>query len=189
MNNRDEDSKKVLTSSPIKSTGTLCFHGNCTVKMADDSLKLLCKIQTGDKILTPFGTTSVKYITKQECLNRQCEMVLIPYNGLLVTPTHPIKYNNKWVHPKTLYDTQIIYTPFIYNLVLEDHHSCYINDIECITIGHGQTADILTSYFGTCEAVSDIKLLGVSQDGFVHIPLHSIWRNEKGHVCKISVNL
>ena len=194
MNNRNENSKKVLElypikSYPIKSSESLCFHGNCTVKMADKSIKLLCNIRTGDKIHTPYGTTSVKYITKQECLNRQCEMIFIPEGGLLVTPTHPIKYHNKWIHPKTVFNTQTIYTPFVYNLVLEDHHSCYINDVECITIGHGQTADILASYFGTCEAVRDIKDIGISSDGFVNIPLNSIWRNEKGYVCKISVNL
>ena len=170
-------------------SSSICFHGHCKIKMSDGSTKLLCNIRTGDTISTPYGNTSVKFITKQECINGACEMVVFQKTGLIVTPTHPIKYDDKWVHPKMIYEPSVIKTGYIYNLVLNEHHSCYINDMECITIGHGQTADILSSYFGTCEAVNDLSAIGIQSDGFVHISQNSIWRNEEGYVCKISVDL
>ena len=170
-------------------SSSICFHGHCKIKMGDGSTKLLCNIRTGETVSTPYGNTSVKFITKQECINGVCEMVVFQKTGLIVTPTHPIKYNDKWVHPKMIYEPSVIKTGYIYNLVLYEHHSCYINDMECITIGHGQTADILSSYFGTCEAVNDLSALGIQSDGFVHIPHNSIWRNKEGYVCKISVDL
>ncbi len=52
-----------------------CFHGSCTVKLIDGSIKFVKDIQRGDR-LYPHGGT-VNYILRSICNNNQANMVLV----------------------------------------------------------------------------------------------------------------
>lgn len=52
-----------------------CFHGSCTVKLFDGSIKLVKDIRRGDQ-LYPHGG-KVNYVLKTICNNEQAQMVLV----------------------------------------------------------------------------------------------------------------
>jgi hypothetical protein len=52
-----------------------CFHGSCTVRLLDGSIKFVKDIQRGDR-LYPHGGT-VNYILRSICNNNQANMVLV----------------------------------------------------------------------------------------------------------------
>jgi len=52
-----------------------CFHGSCTVKLLDGSIKFVKDIQRGDR-LYPHGGT-VNYILRTICNNKQAKMVFV----------------------------------------------------------------------------------------------------------------
>ena len=52
-----------------------CFHGSCTVKLIDGSIKFVKDIKRGDR-LYPHGG-SVNYILRTICNNKQTPMVLV----------------------------------------------------------------------------------------------------------------
>lgn len=52
-----------------------CFHGSCTVKLFDGSIKFVKDIRRGDR-LYPHGGT-VNYVLKTICNNKESQMVLV----------------------------------------------------------------------------------------------------------------
>lgn len=52
-----------------------CFHGSCTVKLFDGSIKFVKDIRRGDR-LYPHGGT-INYVLKTICKNREAQMVLV----------------------------------------------------------------------------------------------------------------
>lgn len=52
-----------------------CFHGNCTVRMMDGTMKLVKDVLPGDQ-LAPHGSF-VKYVVKTKCRNGQAKMIAV----------------------------------------------------------------------------------------------------------------
>lgn len=52
-----------------------CFHGDCTVRLMDGTLKLVKNVKPGDR-MAPSGST-VTYVIKTICRNRKSKMVIV----------------------------------------------------------------------------------------------------------------
>lgn len=68
-----------------------------------------------------------------------------------------------------------------------------VNDIECITLGHGLKDDVIRhNYYGTQRVIEDLRLLDSQQNcnGLVQIQTNAIQRNKRtGLVDKIHTDI
>lgn len=65
----------TINMSVFNDSDRPCFHGLCTVKLLDDSIKFVKDIQPGDQ-LYPHGGI-VNYVLRTNCNNNQTQMVLV----------------------------------------------------------------------------------------------------------------
>jgi hypothetical protein len=65
----------TIDMSNFNNSNNPCFHGSCTVKLLDGSIKFVKDIQRGDR-LYPHGGT-VNYVLRTICSNAQAQMVLV----------------------------------------------------------------------------------------------------------------
>ncbi len=116
------------------------------------------------------NTTRVKYVVRFKPVNEDRQMVYTN-EGLIISKWHPVYYypRMKWMRPKDLPDKEIKYYlgEYIYNFVLETGHIVNINQMDCITLGHGYTHDptLLHKYLSTEEVVNDIDALPQDEQG------------------------
>jgi hypothetical protein len=67
--------KTTVDMSQFNNSNAVCFHGSCTVKLIDGSIKFVKDIKRGDQ-LYPHGG-NVNYILRTICNNKQTAMVLV----------------------------------------------------------------------------------------------------------------
>jgi hypothetical protein len=88
---------------------------------------------------------------------------LCKVGNLVVTPWHPIKYNNEWCFPNELSSVSLVQCEAVYSFVLDKHHVMNIENFEVICLAHGYTNDILAhNFWGTQKIINDLK----KKDGF-----------------------
>ena len=153
-----------------------CFHGNCSVKMADGTFKLVKDVRIGDKL----STGSVRFVTKFIIDESIGLIQMVQIGDLLVTPYHPIKLDNNWVFPRDVSPRIVIevITDAVYDFVLDDNHTAEINNITCVTLGHTFTESVVKhDYFGSYKVINDIIDLGIDSDGYTVIHHNYITRN------------
>jgi hypothetical protein len=139
-----------------------CFAGYNKVKMAyDDSFKYVKDIKKGDQVWTSMGTAQVTLVVKTICRNYMTDLCKV--GNLVVTPWHPIKYNNEWSFPNELSSVSLVQCEAVYSFVLDKYHVMNIENFEVICLAHGYTNDILThNFWGTQKIINDLK----KKDGF-----------------------
>lgn len=155
-----------------------CFYGQCSIQLADGSRKLVCNVQPGDR-LAPFGAT-VRYVVKNQCTNGKAKMVMLD-QGLIISAWHPVRIDHQWIMPCNLVTGPIeIETDEIYNFVLDQGHTVLVNDVECVTLGHGFQDDIVRHrYYGTEQVVNDLRYLDLQQNsnGVIVVSSDAFLRN------------
>ena len=139
--------------------GGSCFHGSCLVLMKDKTTKLLNMLKKGDETFTGI----VECIVRTKCLNNEMQYCETD-TGLKVTKYHPIKINNKFIFPVDHYNYNIYESNFMYSVVMQKVNyirpsTIVINDIECITLGHGILNDSIAEheFFGTEKVINSLK--------------------------------
>ncbi|CAF0990373.1 unnamed protein product [Rotaria sordida] len=175
------ESGAPIDMSVFNNSDDPCFHGSCTVKLFDGSIKFVKDLRRGDR-LYPHGGT-INYILKTICNNRQAQMVLLD-SGLIITPWHPIRLNGvTWVLPCSLVScpTNII-CEAVYSFALDQGHTIWVNDIECVTLGHGFKEDIVRHiYYGSERVIEDLRIMDGQQNctGFIEIQSKWVIRNKR----------
>lgn len=160
-----------------------CFPGWSRVKMENGTTKILANVRRGDRLLAPGGIATVEFVLKTMCPRGSAKLVQI--GTLMATPWHPIRKDNRWVFPSSLADAEDVPCEAIYSLKL-DTVSCYIDDVECIGLGHGiENDEVASHYFFGTDAVTNMLLLApTSEDGLVQLSgPEAIQRDDKGLVC------
>ena len=70
----------------------------------------------------------------------------------------------------------------VYNFALDQGHTVIVNDIECVTLGHGFKDDIVRhSYYGTQRVIEDLRQLDCEQNnsGIIEITEDVLMRNQQ----------
>jgi hypothetical protein len=63
---------------------------------------------------------------------------IVQFNsGLIITKYHPVYLSGKWAFPIDEGTVINMYVEAYYNFVVEFGHSLVVNNIPCITLGHG----------------------------------------------------
>ena len=139
-----------------------CFDSNCLITMADGTQKMLKNLVKGDMVQSSdlnnnISQTKVICILEMTMTSGKRDMVELE-NGILITPYHPIKYNNEWVFPVDIATPVERECKSVITLVLENNHIGFINGHQCIMLGHNYTDGILKHpYFGSELIINDLK--------------------------------
>jgi len=106
-------------------------------------------------------------------------MNMVELNGLLITPWHPVKVNGVWKFPIDLKPSQPTHIDYVYNLVLSQAHSVFINDVQCITLGHGIIGDEVAThaYFGTDIVLKDLSMQSGWEEGRIVLDNFAVIRD------------
>jgi len=167
-----------------------CFDGECTVKMADGQVKRAKEVHKDDLVSSVEGRTAkVVCVVKMECEKGRARMVEME-GGLSITPWHPVRIDKKWCFPNELGKAVDKACPEVYNFVLEKEHVMVINDVECVTLGHGFEGDVVQhEYYGTERVLLDLKNMRGWNEGMVELGTGCAVRNEEtGLVCGLREN-
>jgi len=191
-NNLYYSSMPVASMSSYHNSSNVCIFPECEVLMADDSIKLVKDIRKGDVVKTilgsgDFSSAVVTYVIKSYCTNNKVVAVSL-IDGLKITPWHPIKIDKKnFIFPYTIATEKEFICDAVYSFALDKDHVMIVNNVECITLGHGFTKGIEKhSYFGTSAVLKDLEEMDVGKTGFVEVESKNIFFDNKTNVvCKI----
>ena len=157
-----QTSQRPIVMANLNNASGGCFDSNCTITMADGSIKILKNLKKGDKILS-CDLNNIPQIASIICILE----IKITYGiremvdfegGLYITPWHPIKYKNKWVFPANIKAPIIKCCNSIITLILDNHHIGFINGYQCIMLGHNYKNEILNHpYYGTDAIINTMK--------------------------------
>lgn len=169
-----QNSIKVYNMSSLNNYDNGCFDGNGLVDMANGQKKKVSNLKKNDVVKSYNGTTaSVVCVTVKEVVN-YFDIVKLgdKKRPLIITPYHPVRVNNEWKFPYTIAKSEECSEDLshVYNLVLNQSHTVFINGIECVTLGHGFTDDIVAhDYFGTSKVIEDLESIEGWEDGLVNL--------------------
>ena len=138
------------------------------------------------------------------CLvNSKYDGFLVKLNSLIITPYHPIFYENRWQFPIDIYKNNLnksLPNPFfsliethksewVCNLVLDKNHLANIEEFKCVTLGHGFHEEVVRhDYYGTESIISDLKKLKGWTSGLVTLNDFEVKRDESNLVTGIIFN-
>ncbi|CAF1259532.1 unnamed protein product [Rotaria sp. Silwood1] len=177
--------KHSQTSAPINmrvfhNAAGGCLYGECTVRLMNGTTKLVKDVKPGDR-MAPHGGMVI-FVVKTKCQNNKAKMVILE-NDLIITAWHPIRLCGQWIMPCSLVSSpNEISCDAVYNFVLNEGHSVLVNDVECVTLGHGFKEDVVRhTYYGSQRVIKDLQRLNLEQNnaGFIEITEETLMRNIK----------
>jgi len=184
--------KEVKTYSPVTNTYTTtttnyqpasmhnyydisggCIGSEGNVLMQDNSFRKVKDIRKGDYVKLPNGESAQVICVTRTTLNpRDKAPLVLLQTGLVITPWHPVLLNNNWRFPcqiGELWNTSVS-SHDVYNFVLDKGHIMTVNGIDCVTLGHGFTDEVVKhNYFGTEEVINDLKSMSGWETGFIDL--------------------
>jgi hypothetical protein len=166
-----------LVAYNSQDTSNPCFVGTCVVKLPEGGAKLVKYLNKGDKVLTlsdPYDIMSTPVEASVVCVLKTIMPGIAPLvtlgTGLKITPWHPVLGNGEWQFHNQI--GMVINEPCdaVYSILLDSGHTCMINGIWCIGLGHSYDHGILKhEYFGSSAIVEDMKSLPGWDRGLVVI--------------------
>ena len=100
---------------------------------------------------------------------RERLLVALP-GGPVLTPGHPVRIAGSWVRPDSLAAPSVSHNGFVLTLVLDHCHVLLVDNVECVTWGHGHTSIALDHpFFGSGRAVRSLSTLHGWMDGYVEV--------------------
>jgi Mg-chelatase subunit ChlD len=174
-----------------------CIDSKCMIEMFDGSFKPLSTIKKFDIIKSinnnnNFVGACVKCVFETIITSGKREYV--NFNGLSITPWHPIKIglygqDEDWFFPGEIFGTYILNSESMITLILEDHHIMFVNNIKCITLGHNfeDNSKLKHAFYGTNNVINNLKTnfpkefetgkISVNDNNMKHIKLNNITTN------------
>lgn len=170
---------KPVNMATYYNYGGGCFHGDCMVKMADGTFKAVKNISQGDNVMTSERkSTKVVCVLKHQCKGGVIKLVEFQAGGLLITPYHPVRIQDKWYFPNDLGEAKEYSCDLVFNFVLQEDHIMQVNGVDCVTLGHSFQEDVVKhAYFGTQRIIDDLKQTRGWKSGFVYLPLDYLVRD------------
>lgn len=156
-----------------------CFDINSRINMADGSSKQIKDLKMNDLVMTltydgDYSMSKVVCIVETNITNKKKKMCKI--DDLYITSWHPIYYNDRWVYPENINNSEFFKCESIATLLLENDHIVVVNDIPCITLGHNYTYDVLNHpFYGTYAVIDFLKKQKGWNNG--HINFEDIYLN------------
>jgi hypothetical protein len=106
-------------------------------------------------------------------LGRIEKMIEFSSTELKITQKHPVWFNNAWKNPvdiassnKDIAHISEATSNYVYNLVLEHSHVLLVNNMRCVTLGHG-IKGAYHPFYGTSAVIDAIKSSPGYESGYV----------------------
>ncbi|KAI6661511.1 Von willebrand factor type A domain protein [Oopsacas minuta] len=163
-------SAPLTSMSRYHNRGAPCFSGDSLVLLHDDSLKLVSQLIKGDIIKTPTSTGKIACVVKTHCSDGKTSLVGL--NGLKITPWHPVRVDGMWHYPCELSEPVETDCDAVYSFMLEssDEEIIIVNGLECATLGHRYTGDVIGHpYFGSNKVRDDLTRMRGWENGCVEL--------------------
>jgi len=133
-----------------------CFHGSCQVLMADGSYKTVKTVKRGDLVMT-FNKKFAKVLGVMVTRFPAGKTDLVKIGKLLISPYHPVLFDNHWTFPKDIVKPHTHECQEVYTFVIEKCHILLINSVPCVCLGHNIHGPVIGhDYFGTNRIVQDL---------------------------------
>lgn len=155
-----------INMSYYNDPGGGCIDSKCIINMLDGSFKPLSEVKKYDIIKSVDENNNIvgaKVLCVVETLITSGKREYVNFNGLLITPWHPIKiglYGNDedWFFPGEVFSTYNLSSTSMITLVLENHHVMIVNGIKCITLGHNfeHHPKLSHPYYGTNKVIENL---------------------------------
>ena len=154
--------------STFNSASAPCFHGNCSVLMANKESKRVSDVCKGDIVQLATGEAQVVCVVKTVMSAAATDLVQLP-QGLVVTAWHPVRVDGVWTFPCQV-EGRSVHTAAcdaVFSFVVKNvdgdekvTSGMMIDGVECITLGHAVTNDPVAShpYFGSIKVVEDLRM-------------------------------
>jgi Mg-chelatase subunit ChlD len=177
-------SSQPVNMSQYYNSGGSCFDGNGVVQLQNGTTKLVKELCKGDIIMSGSNLSIIECVVRT---NVHKTIDVININSMLITPWHPIKHStNDWLFPIDIAKPEKHYLDYVYNFVVSGYQSVTVNGVECITLGHDMTGNVISHpYYGTQKVISDLKNLDGWENGFVVIDNFNLERDDKGMISKL----
>lgn len=145
-----------------------CFAGSSLALMADGTLQRVDELRKGQRVSVPGdGSAEVVCVIKTRCPTGHAELVSLP-GGLLITAYHPVRVDGRWRFPCELAKAELRECSAVYSFVLSSGHVMLINGVECVSMGHGFSEDVVRHpYFGSAAIIADLARLPGWSNGCV----------------------
>ncbi len=158
-----------------------CFDGDCIIKMQiRDSCTRSMKVknlQKGDVVYcNDKDCDIVECVVRTRCTQEESGQPCAVYrkfkSGLMITPWHPIKYDNlnNWSFPENYTDATTVNKSceFVYDVVLRNRTpTLLVNNIMVATLGHGQRGEVIGHEYSGDRIIDDLKKLDGYNKGLV----------------------
>jgi len=171
-----------------------CFASDSTVQLLQqrDHTHITTQIKNvrkNDIVRVVDGYAQVLCVV-EIVMNRNNKNVLVELkeSGLKITPKHPVYFNDCWCLPVDLVnqgkaDVITGCDGVVYNLVLNRCHVLFVNDIPCVTLGHGLINNPITydKFYATHHVIDFLNKLSGAERGFVkvHGSMKKMWKLEQ----------
>jgi len=171
----------VYSMSLFHNCNDPCFSGEGLVRLVGGETKRVDEIVRGDRVEGPNNTIStIACVIRTKIPKGTTKLVELP-GGLVLTPYHPVKLNDKWVFPAEVAPTTDRPCTAVYSFVIANGTEMNINGIQCITLGHGRDEGILSHlYWGTRRVLDDLQRHSSWKTGLIDLTPQSIIRDGKG---------
>jgi len=163
---------KAFDMSVYNNASGGCIWGECMAMMADGSEKKVKSIRKDDMVKTANGESARIICVTKLTLNPQDKAPLVQLDsGLVITPWHPVQMNHQWIFPCKIGKLWGSNHPEdVYNFVLDNGHIMMINNVACVTLGHGFTEEVVNHhYYGTQRVIQDLKAMNAWENGFIEM--------------------
>lgn len=166
---KTEQTVSMTSSQTLYNQGGGCFQADCLVTTASGTTYPVNEIKKGDLLQTPNGSARVLCVTHIMQSPNGCLLCNLG-NNTLITPYHPIKYQEKWCFPKDHFPQNTYQVDRVYNFVLDKDHQIYINNILTPTFGHNLQGEVIGHpFFGSDKIINDLSKLHGFNTGLVTI--------------------
>lgn len=148
----------TVNMARFHSSSNPCFHGDCNIKMSNNTNKKVRELRKGDKVYCPFGYSNIICIVKTRC--ERARTYLVEHNGLLITPYHPVLNNDGvWEFPLNIGLIDEYDCDYVYSIVLQNNHIVEIEGTICVTMGHDfQNNEVVRHpFFGSLKVINELK--------------------------------
>lgn len=159
-----------------------CIDGNGQTIMADNTNKLIKDLVKGDQIKTKHGEATIKCIIVTNIKGGEC--LMSNFDGMLITPYHPIYKSSKWQFPNDVQKSIKTKCDKIYSFVLDKHHIMTVNGNDIITLGHGIKDGILDhEFFGTTKVIDCLKQKKGWEAGLIQLDEYKPTYDSNNMIC------
>lgn len=191
----NEKAAVIGNMSNIMNRNNGCILGNCRIKLTNNTFKNVTDLEKNDQLENG---------SKVVCLIKsKYSGMLIKLNSLIITPFHPVFYENTWQFPIDIYKDNLkksFPNPFftlieghksqlVCNLFLDKDHLANIEGFKCVTLGHGFNEDVVRhDYYGTDKIINDLKELKGWEEGLIILNDFEVMRGENNEVTGMVLN-